>query len=141
MIKLEIFKSNDPLALGIYDYLFDQIYIGRSKNCDLIFQDTDLPLYHLQLSMVDLNLTVQNNLPDIFYYINSKKTSGLSILKKNDILSFGFHHLKILNFEKTLKPTDLTIYFEKKDSLPPTVLSALSYIEEKLLDFEKVKDV
>lgn len=137
MIKIEITQSSDSLAIGLYDYLYDQIFIGRSKKCDLIFLEKEFPLRYLTITANENALIIQSEAGAPPYFINGKKTSGAFKLKKNDLVVFGNHHLKILDFKKTNFPIDLSPFYEKTPNASPEVKDALLFLEEKLIELEE----
>ncbi|MGZ3808663.1 MAG: FHA domain-containing protein, partial [Bacteriovorax sp.] len=87
MIYLEVIKSRDPLALGLYEYQFDQVTIGRSKKNDLIFLDQELPFHYLKIAFVQGHLVVQSLVREPFFFVNKKKISGTLKLKPDDIIA------------------------------------------------------
>lgn len=141
MIKFEITQSSDTLALGLYEYLFDQVFIGRSKKCDLIFIEKEFPLRYLTITANENALIIQSDAGAPPYFINGKKTNGAFKLKKNDLVILGSHQLKILDFKKTNLPTDLSPFYEKVPNASEKVKEALSFLEEKLIDLEEATDV
>lgn len=137
MIKLEITDSTDLLAIGIYDYIFDQVFIGRSKNNDLIFLDKEIPLRYLTITANEKNLIIQSEEGAPHYLVNGKKTSGAAKLKNNDIVMFEKHLLRILDFKKSNLPTDLSSFYEKVSVASDEVRETLSFLEEKLIELEE----
>jgi hypothetical protein len=139
MIKLEITQSTEPHAIGIYDYCFDQVFAGRSKKCDLIFSDQQFPPNYLTITAKDKYMTIENYPDSLPFLINGKKTNGTFKLKNNDIVIFGNHHMKILDFKKSDIQIDLASLYEKATIAPVAIKTALSFIEEKLLELEKAE--
>lgn len=141
MIHLEILSSSDPLAIGLYEFEFNHVHIGRSKKNDLIFQDKELPLKYMLLKIVEdnsgINLMVKSLVRQPFFFINGKKISGALKIRPNDVIAFGENKIKILGFKKTEDQTDLSeafITFEKK---APELRFALNFIEEVLVELEE----
>jgi hypothetical protein len=137
MIKLEITKSPELLAIGVYHYLFDEIFIGRSKKCDLIFLEHKFPLRYLTITANEKFLVIQCDSQAPFYFVNGKKTQGAFKLRINDIVVFGDHHIKILDFKKTTYAQDLTSFYEKVPTSSPKTRAALTLLENKLMQVEK----
>jgi hypothetical protein len=137
MIKLEITDSAETLSIGTYNYLYDQVFIGRSKKCDLIFLEKGIPLKFLTITANDKSLVIQSEQGTPPYYINGKKTSGAFKLKNNDVVSINSHSIKILDFKQTHESIDLTPFYEKLADAPPEIKEALSLIEEKLVALEE----
>ena len=63
---------------------------------------------------------------------------GYKILTKMTFYHLDNTKFEKLNFETNVKPTDFTTYFEEKRFSASNCLAALSYIEEKFIDLEKV---
>ena len=141
MIKLEITQSPDPLTIGIYDYSFDQVFIGRSKKCDLIFLENQFPPCYLTLSINENNLSVSQNISGPSFLINGKKTSGVSKLKINDNIKIGGYIIKVLDFKNTVIPLDLSPFYEQVNDATPEVQQALKDLEEQLAELEKETNV
>ena len=139
MIKLEIIDSIDPLSIGMYNYLYDQVFIGRSKKCDLIFIEKSLPLKFITLSALENSLVAQSEPDSPAYFINGKKSTGAFKLKINDVLTIGAHQIKILDYKKTHEVIDLTPFYEKISSSSPEIKEALAFIEEKLISLEEAR--
>lgn len=141
MIYLEIEKSSDPLALGIYEFEFDQISIGRSMSNDLIFLDQELPGKFLFIKFIQGNLVVKSlhRLP--FFFVNGKKISGTLKININDAISFGKNQIRIIKFKISNLPTDLPVAYEKFNQKAPELKFSLDFIEETLIDLEKDIDV
>jgi hypothetical protein len=93
MIHIEILSSSDPLALGLYDYEYDHISIGRSKRNDIIFQDKELPVSYLILQIVEDKsvdqLVVRSVTKEPYFFVNGKKISGVFKIYENDIIAFA----------------------------------------------------
>jgi pSer/pThr/pTyr-binding forkhead associated (FHA) protein len=137
MIYLEVTKSSDPLVLGLYEFEFDQISIGRSKRNDLIFLDPELPLKYLQLKIVQEQLVVQSLNRNSFFFINGKKISGTLKVKNNDIIAFGDNQIRIVKSSTTNQPVDFSSAYEHFNKSVPELKFALEFIEEVLVDLEK----
>ncbi len=141
MIHIEILTSNDPLAIGLYEYEYDSISIGRSKKNDLIFLDHELPLSYLSLQVNDDQkssyLVIRSLTPTPFFFINEKKISGVLKIRIGDIIAFGENKIKIINFKKTREETDLNDDYNKFSKEAPELRFALDFIEEVLIDLEE----
>src|SRR6218665_2323540 len=115
MIHIEILSSSDPLAIGLYEFEFDHLLIGRSKKNDLIFLDKELPLNYMLLQVaVDKSvpyLFVKSLTRSPFFFVNGKKISGILKIRNNDIIAFGENKIKILYFQKTKTEDDLSDAF------------------------------
>ena len=141
MIHIEIIKSSDPLALGLYEFEFDNISIGRSKKNDLIFTDADIPLRYLALKIIQGQLIVQSLNPEPFFFINGKKMSGTLKLKPNDTIAFGGHQIQVIKSSTSSSLDDLSTAFLEFNNKSPELQFALHFIEEVLLDLEKDSNV
>jgi hypothetical protein len=137
MIYLEVTKSSDPLVLGLYEFEFDQISIGRSKRNDLIFLDLELPLKYLQLKIIQEQLVVQSLNRTSFFFINGKKISGTLKVKNNDIIAFGDNQIRIVKSAVSNPPVDFSSSYEHFNKSVPELKFALEFIEEVLVDLEK----
>lgn len=137
MIRLEVIDSPETLAIGTYNYLYDQVFIGRSKKNDLIFLEKDIPPKFLTITATDNSLVIHSEPSSPPYFINGKKTTAAFKLKKNDVISVNSHSIKILDFKRTHEPLDLTPFYEKMPDLNPEIKETLSYLEEKLLELEE----
>jgi hypothetical protein len=140
MIHIEITSHTDPTAIGLYDYEFDVVHIGRSRKNDLIFKEKDVPFHYMTLQIVEDTVGVHlvaRNLPTTpFFFINGKKISGPLKVYPNDIITFGSNSIKILTFKKTKIEEDLTEAFENFSNNAKELRFALDFIEEVLLDIE-----
>jgi pSer/pThr/pTyr-binding forkhead associated (FHA) protein len=141
MIYLEVTKSSDPLVLGMYEYEFDQISIGRSKKNDLIFLDRELPLHYLVIKLVQGQLIVQSLTRAPFFFVNGKKISGTLKLKDNDIVAFGDNQIRIIESAVTNHSVDFSSTYEDFNKSSPELKFALEFIEEVLIDLEKDTNV
>lgn len=141
MIYLEVIKSNDPLALGLYEYEFDKVTIGRSKKSDLIFNDLQLPLQFLSLKFVQGQLVVQSATRSPFFFVNGKKVSGTLKLKKDDVIAFGDNKIRITNSGVSNESADFTSAYEEFNHKAPELKFALEFIEQILMDLEKDQNV
>jgi hypothetical protein len=139
MIEIEIIKSSEPTAIGVYKYSFDQINIGRSKKCDLIFLDALFPACYLTISANEKFLLVQSTPESPAYLINGKKTNGSFKIKSNDVITFGNHQLKVIDYNLSIKPIDLKPFEEKINEASEEVIAVLGYLEKKILEFDKAK--
>jgi pSer/pThr/pTyr-binding forkhead associated (FHA) protein len=137
MIYLEVTKSRDPLALGVYEYEFDQINIGRSKKNDLIFLDQELPLHYLTIKFMQGQLVVQSLVKEPFFFVNGKKISGTLKLKPNDTIAFGENEIRVQQSALTTTSVDFSHVYEVFNKQSPELRFALEFIEEILLDMEK----
>ncbi len=141
MIHLDVISASDPLALGLYEFEYNYVYIGRSKKNDLIFLDKDIPAMYLKISIIDdgkgEHLIIKNNLNDPFFLINGKKISGSLKLKINDVISFAATKLKIINYKKNLNDLDISEAFDAFEANASECRVALDLIEEIIVDFEK----
>jgi hypothetical protein len=140
MIHIEILSSSDPLALGLYEFEFDKINIGRSKKNDIIFQDKELPLQYILLHIVEEKsidqLIIRSFTRAPFFFVNGKKISGLFKIYENDTIAFGENKIKIIKFKRTKIQEDLSEDFRKFEQNSPDLQFALDFIEEVLVDME-----
>lgn len=145
MIHIEILSSSDPLAIGLYEFEFDHIHIGRSKKNDLIFLEKILPLNFMNLEILQdsdgTHLVARSLTRSPFFFINGKKVSGLLKVRINDVIAFGENQIKILDFSRTHEADDLSQAFNDFAKNGSEVRFALDFIEEVLLDHEKASDV
>jgi hypothetical protein len=141
MIKLEIIHSSDPLAIGTYDYLFDKIFVGKSKKCDLIFDDKEFPACYLTISLINNSLVVENGKNAPSYLVNGKKIKGPLKIKRQDIIQVGVNQIKILDFNSTFVPIDLTPFYEKISSASEEDQAALAILENALIALEDNNNV
>ena len=137
MIYVEVTKSSDPLTLGVYEFEFDQISIGRSKKNDLIFLDPELPLRYLYIKIVQEQLIVQSQARFPFFFVNGKKISGTLKIKEKDTIAFGDNQIRIIKSAPTNESVDLSSAYEIFNKTAPELKFALEFIEEVLLDLEK----
>ncbi len=142
MIHIDVTTSNDPLALGLYEFEFNYIYVGRSKKNDLILVDKDIPAMFLKIFIhfdgKEESLIVKNNLNDPYYFINGKKVSGSLKLKINDVISLGATKLKIIGFKKNDSDVELSEAYALFEAKAPELRPALEFIEEAIVDCEKM---
>lgn len=145
MIHLEILTSSDPLAVGLYEFEYDHVHIGRSKKNDLIFLEKILPLHFMNLHIIQdsqgMHLVARSLTPSPFFFINGKKISGVLKVRQNDVIAFGDNQIKILNFHKNREEDDLSQAFTNFARNAGELRFALDFIEEVLLDYEKASDV
>ena len=141
MIYLEVEKSNDPLALGIYEFEFDQISIGRSIKNDLIFLDEELPRNFLLIKFVQGYLIVKNLTRLPFFFVNGKKVSGTLKINVNDTISFGQNQIRVIKFKLSNQPIDFPVFYEKFHQEVPELKFSLDFIEQVLIDLEKDSNV
>ncbi len=140
MIKLKIIKSDIDEAIGDYDYHLDAIYIGRSKKCDIIIPDKELPLKYLSLSFKKNNLVIVNAQNSPYYFVNGKKMSGLRKLKQGDQINFGPHAIVIVDFSLSNKEEqidDLTPYIEELNHKKPELKFLLDFLESEIIKLEE----
>ena len=141
MIYIEIITSSDPLAIGLYEFEYDFITIGRSKKNDLIFLDRELPLSFMNLQVaVDHHspyLIVRSLTRSPFFFINGKKISGVLKIRVGDVIAFGENKLKIIAFDKTVEESDLSEAFTNFAKNAPELKFALDFIEEILVEAEE----
>lgn len=137
MIYLEVTKSSDPLVLGVYEFEFDQISIGRSKKNDLIFLDRELPLNYLHIKMVQGQLIIQSLTRSPFFFINEKKVSGTLKIKANDTIAFGDNQIRIIKSAETNQSIDFSSAYDDFNKSAPELKFALVFIEEVLIELEK----
>jgi pSer/pThr/pTyr-binding forkhead associated (FHA) protein len=141
MIHIEVLKSSIPDAIGLYEFEFDQLSVGRSKKCDLIFLDKGLPLEFLIIHYSSSHLIVKSTTKDPAYYLNGKKVSGSLRIKPGDIISFGEQEIKIVAAEKTKQDEDLSAVYEKFNQEAGELKFALEFIEETLVEMEEKQNV
>lgn len=137
MIHLDVLNSRDPLALGLYEYEYDQVTMGRSKKNDLIFLDKELPLHYLVIRYISGQLVVQSRVKEPFFFVNGKKVSGTLRLKVNDTIAFGNNQIRVVKATETNASSDFSAAFENFNKQCPELKFALDFIEEVLLDLEK----
>lgn len=141
MIHLEILSSSDPLALGLYEFEFDHLHIGRSKKNDLIFLDKELPLNYMLIQIIDdisgSHLVVRSLTRAPFFFVNGKKVSGTLKIRPKDVIAFGENKIKIQNFNKTRKESDLSEAFSAFEKNGKELKFALNFIEEVLIELEE----
>lgn len=141
MIHLEILSSSDPLAIGLYEFEYDYILMGRSKKNDLIFKDRELPLRYITLEIVEdragTHLMVRNLIRIPYFFVNGKKISGSLKLRINDIIAFGENKIKILSFKKTKADEDLAPAYANFAANASELRFALDFIEEVLIESEE----
>lgn len=141
MIHIEILKSSDPLAVGIYEYEFDKISIGKSKKNDLIFSEPELQMRFLELKFIEKQLIVQGLDKSSFYHVNGKKISGSLKVRNGDIISFGTNELKIINSLPTNKSFDFEVEYDQFQKNSPELKFCLEFIEDVLIKIEKGTNV
>lgn len=141
MIYLEVTSSRDPDAIGLYEYEFDQVTMGRSKKSDLIFLDKELPLHYLVIKFLGGQLVVQSRVKEPYFFVNGKKISGTLKLKPNDTIAFGSNQIRVVNAMPTNMSADFSSAYEKFNKESPEMKFALDFIEEILLDLEKQSHV
>lgn len=137
MIYLEVLDSKDPLALGLYDYEYDQVSIGRSKKNDLIFLEKELPLHYLVIKFIGGQLVVQGQVKEPYFFVNGKKISGTLKLKPNDTIAFGNNKIRVIKAMESNVSADFSSAYEAFNKSSPELKFALDFIEEVLLDMEK----
>ncbi|MBP9680441.1 MAG: FHA domain-containing protein [Bacteriovorax sp.] len=141
MIYLEIIKSSDPESIGLYEFEFDQVSIGRSKKNDLIFNEKEVPLRYIVIKIIQNQLIVQGQSTEPYFFINGKKISGTLKLKPNDIVAFGSNQIKIIKAAANFSHGNLTATYEEFNNKSPELQFALHFIEEVLLELEKDTNV
>ena len=141
MIHIEVLKSSIPEAIGLYEFEFDQISVGKSKKNDLIFLDKELPLEFLVIKFSQNHLVVKSTTKIPAYYLNGKKVSGSLRIKPEDVISFGDHEFKIVAAEKSKKDEDLSEVYEKFNQEAAEYKFALEFIEETLVALEEKQNV
>ncbi|MBC7712844.1 MAG: hypothetical protein H7177_05870 [Rhizobacter sp.] len=141
MIHIEILSSSDPLAIGLYEFEYDHLLIGRSKKNDLIFLDRELPLNYMTLEVgADHKapyLVVRSLTRAPFFFINGKKISGVLKVRIGDVIAFGENKIKIISFQKTREESDLSEAFSAFAKNAPELKFALEFIEEVLVESEE----
>lgn len=141
MIHLEILSSSDSLALGLYEFEYDYVLMGRSKKNDLIFKDRELPLRYITLEIVEdrtgIHLMVRNLIRIPYFFVNGKKISGSLKLRNNDVIAFGENKIKVVNFKKTKIDEDLGPAYAKFATEASELRFALDFIEEVLIESEE----
>ena len=141
MIHVEILSSSDQLAVGLYEFEYDHLLIGRSKKNDLIFLDRELPLNYMMLQVAtDQNvpyLVVRSLTRTPYFFINGKKISGVLKVRIGDVIAFGENKIKIIAFNKTKQDSDLSEAYAKFSKEAPELRFALDFIEEVLVDLEE----
>ena len=141
MLHLEILSSSDPLAVGLYEFEFNRLHIGRSKKNDLIFVDRELPLQYMVIEIIQEKtgpgLVVRSLTRIPFFFVNGKKISGTLKIRPNDVIAFGENKIKILSFSPTPDDTDLSEAFRGFESQAKELRFALDFIEEVLIELEE----
>jgi pSer/pThr/pTyr-binding forkhead associated (FHA) protein len=137
MIHIEVVKSSHSDTLGLYEFEFDRVSIGRSKKNDLIFIDKNLPHEFLSLSFSQNHLVIKSTTKDPAYYLNGKKVSGSFRVKPGDVVSFGEHEFKIIAASYTTHDEDLSDAFEKFNQEASDLKFALDFIEETVVALEE----
>lgn len=140
MIYLEVEKSSDPTALGLYEFEFDHITIGRSKKNDLIFLEREFPLHFLTVKFVSGQLVVQS-LNRVPFFVNGKKVSGSLKLKMNDLISFGENTIRLVKSGVSNESVDFSSAFDEFNKQAPELKFALEFIEQILIDLEGEQNV
>lgn len=141
MIYLEVTSSRDPNAIGLYEYEFDQVTMGRSKKSDLIFLDKELPLHYLVIRFLGGQLVVQSRVKEPYFFVNGKKISGTLKLKPDDTIAFGNNQIRVVKAMATNTSEDFSSAYENFNKQSPEMKFALDFIEEILLDMEKQTNV
>lgn len=137
MIYIEVTKSSDPTAIGLYDFCFDTIYIGRSKKSDLIILDQNCPLHYLELKIINNQLIIKNFKNQNHFFINGKKVSGTLKLKTRDIISFGKESFTIKDFSSTQNiQVDITELYSQFKAKHPELEFSLKTIEKIIIELE-----
>lgn len=141
MIHLEILSSSDPLAIGLYEFEYDYVLMGRSKKNDLIFKDRELPLRYITLEIVEdrtgTHLMIRNLIRIPYFFVNGKKVSGSLKLRPNDVIAFSENKIKVLDFKKTKTDEDLGPAYTKFATEASELRFALEFIEEVLIEAEE----
>ncbi len=140
MINISVIKSNEAEAIGVYDFFYNVVHIGRSKKNDVIVNDKELPLFYLKLEIIEekgrevLVVRSLDRLP--YFFVNGKKISGTLKLKPNDTISFGTNQILINKFQKTTLEEDLSPIFKQFEEQTPELRFILEAIEEKIIEIE-----
>ncbi len=141
MIHLEILTSSDPLAIGLYEFEFNHVHIGRSKKNDLIFLDREFPLQYMTIEIIQdkhgPGLVVRSLTRTPFFFVNGKKISGVLKVRPSDVISFGENKIKIHGFALTTNETDLSEAFQGFEANAKELRFALDFIEEMLVEIEE----
>ncbi|MFA6237369.1 MAG: FHA domain-containing protein [Bacteriovorax sp.] len=141
MVYLEVIKSSDPLALGLYEFEFDQISMGRSRKNDLIFKDRELPLQFLTIKFLQGQLVIQSITRSPYFFINGKKISGILKLKVGDVIAFGENQIRIVKAAVTNETADFSAAYEEFNKKAPELKFSLDFIEQILIDLERESNV
>lgn len=141
MIYLEVLKSSDPLALGLYEFEFDHVSIGRSKKNDLIFKDPELPLQFLSFKFLQGQLVIQSLSRAPFFFVNGKKVSGTLKIKTGDLVAFGENQIRLLKTGQSNVSVDFSAAYEEFSKAAPELKFSLEFIEQVLIDLEKDSNV
>lgn len=103
MIKLKMITHPDPLAIGIMDFYFNTITIGKNKKNNLIFKSEQIAPVHLILDTFFINnehhASLETVNEELFFFVNDKKFFGKKILKINDIVKIDQFSFQILGYE------------------------------------------
>lgn len=144
MINLEVISSSESLALGAYSFNFNYLFVGRSKKCDLIFKDKELPLRFLQLYIYEDEigecLIIKSLTSSPFFFMNGKKVSGSLRVRVGDIIAFGKNQLKIISFKKSDQSDSIDEYLEGFSQNGSELNFVLSFIEENIIELENQKN-
>lgn len=139
MIKIEILEASDPYLIGIYEYKFNSLFIGRSLKSDIIILDSEMPLKFLEIKFVSNKLVIQNFPDTPFYFVNDKKMSGIRKLAINDVICFGKNKFRILEAfqnEESSNQKDLSFYYENFQKNTPEMKFILDFLEEEIINLE-----
>lgn len=134
MIHLNILKSNDPNAAGLYEFQYDVLSIGKNLHNDLILKEDEIPKTIGFLIIENRSLFIQTLNSNFFCFVNGKKLSGKKRLEINDKLQIGQTIIEVTQFQKTAEEfvfADLYKNFLAKYPDHTYILEALdSEIEE-----------
>ncbi len=140
MIKLEITKSDDPNACGIYEFQYDVISIGRSFKNDVILNEKTIPQFSFILYIDKNQLFLQTNSSETFCLVNNTKLAGKKLVKNNDSIKIGNSELKTLEFEQTQIEINFAEYYENFINTQKKYLHILEAIDEEIQKMAAVQD-
>lgn len=140
MIEFQIIESSDKDISEIHTYSFNKVAISNTHN-DAFLQIDD-PEMNGVLFLIEVNnvgLDVRTHPAKKSYLSNGKKTTGAKTHKISDELTFGKTKLKILNFQQTDFPHQVSLPERYKNaSQDPQAAKTLETLEAELLHLEYI---
>lgn len=135
MITLEVISSPDPNVINTYEFLQNQLYIGRESG-NLRIEDSSLRATHVMIEVVGKDLIIHPQKEVEHYLINGKRATEIRKLKLSDTFSIGATTIKIMGFEETQHPSRKQILNDKMKDLLQENSPRLAVIE-KLISLSK----